>query len=468
MDLSVRSPSNFENIKYIELKEYNNLPFLRIASMDQFLSLVKQNNINTLFVYKYEKDRVKQLSDFIFLKDGYAFATNAYGFENIGDYLMGTELGFGGKSSNYRIQNERLVEPPYWGEQISDGFLFYNVMKLGYKDYSEFRSAYEGEFYENGVSVKEFRKVRELGFHSFSDYKGFKDSKLNNVEDYLAAKKLDIDDPETYRVYKELKSIRDKLDLDGFDQCIAYAVISANTSKILTVDSIVKMVEGIESKFTDDDYDELPRWFKTKYAQNRTYGYRTHLINSDKVVSDLSKNPIFLKMGRLNTLKTEFIKYLGVPLFIDGSNVAYNNSDKKDGSKPLAKYIRLVAEEAKEYNFSDIRIYNDANLEHLVQDIDVLVELKKEFKVEKVPGGTDADDFIIAFAKKNEGFIVTNDRFRDYIESHPDDKEFIRDHRISFMVDEDGTVVFNDDKRITNLPTISDTEIKSLFSLFRK
>lgn len=124
------------------------------------------------------------------------------------------------------------------------------------------------------------------------------------------------------------------------------------------------------------------------------------------------------------------------PLFIDGSNVAWNNGSKEKGDKPLIKNILTVAEAVTEKGFTDIWVFLDANLVYETEDKDLLTDLQNKFRIEKTPAGTDADSFIIEYAKKSNGYILSNDRFKDYIERHQDYADFINGHRITFMVNQ--------------------------------
>lgn len=125
------------------------------------------------------------------------------------------------------------------------------------------------------------------------------------------------------------------------------------------------------------------------------------------------------------------------PLFIDGSNVAWNYGSKEKGDKPLIKNILTAAEAATEKGFTDIWVFLDANLVYETEDKDLLTDLQNKFRIEKTPAGTDADSFIIEYAKKSNGYILSNDRFKDYIERHQDYADFINGHRVTFMVNQE-------------------------------
>ena len=82
------------------------------------------------------------------------------------------------------------------------------------------------------------------------------------------------------------------------------------------------------------------------------------------------------------------------PVFIDGSNVAWNGGSRERGDRPHLKNIEIVAEAALEKGFKEIWIFHDANLEYEADDNEILPKLQKKFNVQKTPAGTDADYFI--------------------------------------------------------------------------
>jgi hypothetical protein len=57
--------------------------------------------------------------------------------------------------------------------------------------------------------------------------------------------------------------------------------------------------------------------------------------------------------------------------------------------------------------------------------------------VRQAPAGTDADYFILSFARELNGCVVSNDRFRDRIKQFPE----IRDRVIRYMIVQDEVVL---------------------------
>ena len=93
---------------------------------------------------------------------------------------------------------------------------------------------------------------------------------------------------------------------------------------------------------------------------------------------------------------------------MDGSNVAH--SGEGDGAR-LANII-AVRDKLVEDGYEPL-IVVDAALRHQIDDQRGYEELVRQGAVKQAPAGTDADYFILAFAKELDAAIVSNDQFRD-------------------------------------------------------
>ena len=116
---------------------------------------------------------------------------------------------------------------------------------------------------------------------------------------------------------------------------------------------------------------------------------------------------------------------------VDGSNVAHSS----EGDKARLENIRLVCRKLQEEGFEPI-VVADAALRHQIDDRDEFERLVDEGKIRQAPAGTDADYFILAFARELEASIVSNDRFRDRLEAFPE----ARDQVIRYMIVADEVV----------------------------
>jgi len=118
-------------------------------------------------------------------------------------------------------------------------------------------------------------------------------------------------------------------------------------------------------------------------------------------------------------------------VLVDGSNVAHFT----EGDGPRLQNILLVMEELRSEGLQPL-IVADAALRHQIDDKAQYERLIESGVVHQAPAGTDADFFILSFAREKDARVLTNDRFRNVA------REFAkeRDRVIRFMI-VDGSVV---------------------------
>jgi hypothetical protein len=105
-------------------------------------------------------------------------------------------------------------------------------------------------------------------------------------------------------------------------------------------------------------------------------------------------------------------------VLVDGSNVAHST----EGEKPLVANLLAVRDKLKEEGFKPI-IMADAALRHQIDDQKVYEDMIETGSVRQAPAGTDADYFILSFARELGADIVSNDRFRDRLKQFPEARE---------------------------------------------
>lgn len=123
---------------------------------------------------------------------------------------------------------------------------------------------------------------------------------------------------------------------------------------------------------------------------------------------------------------------------VDGSNVAHSS----EGEKARLQNIRLICEKLLEEGLEPI-VVADAALRHQIDEREEYERLVEDGKIRQAPAGTDADYFILAFARELEASIVSNDRFRDRQEAFPE----ARDRVIRYMIVADEVVLERRTKR---------------------
>lgn len=119
-------------------------------------------------------------------------------------------------------------------------------------------------------------------------------------------------------------------------------------------------------------------------------------------------------------------------VLVDGSNVAY----AIEGEPPRVANIVAIRDKLREEGFDPI-VVADAALRHSIDDPQRYERLIDEGQVRQAPAGTDADYFILSFARELNASIVSNDRFRDRIKQFPEARERV----IRFMIVQDEVVL---------------------------
>jgi hypothetical protein len=114
-----------------------------------------------------------------------------------------------------------------------------------------------------------------------------------------------------------------------------------------------------------------------------------------------------------------------VVALVDGSNVAHFT----EGEKPRIANLLAVQAKLREEGFEPI-IMADAALRHQIDDQRRFEEMIESGAIKQAPAGTDADYFILSFARELNATVVSNDRFKDRMAQFPD----ARDRVIRFMI----------------------------------
>jgi Zc3h12a-like Ribonuclease NYN domain len=119
-------------------------------------------------------------------------------------------------------------------------------------------------------------------------------------------------------------------------------------------------------------------------------------------------------------------------VIIDGSNVAHST----EGEKAALENIRVVRAKLIEEGYEPV-VLADAALRHQIDDEPGFEQLVENGTIKQAPAGTDADYFILSFARELGANIVSNDRFKDRVQAFPEIKKRV----IRYMI-VNGEVVF--------------------------
>ena len=102
-------------------------------------------------------------------------------------------------------------------------------------------------------------------------------------------------------------------------------------------------------------------------------------------------------------------------VLVDGSNVAHSS----EGDRVRLANIIAVCDKLKEEGYEPL-VLVDAALRHQIDDRATYERMVDAGEIRQAPAGTDADYFILAFARELDASIVSNDRFRDRQKAFPD------------------------------------------------
>lgn len=95
-------------------------------------------------------------------------------------------------------------------------------------------------------------------------------------------------------------------------------------------------------------------------------------------------------------------------VLVDGSNVAHSS----EGEQAALADIVAVCDKLRGEGYEPVVVV-DAALRHQIDDRPGYERLVDEGHIRQAPAGTDADYFILSFARELDAAIVSNDRFRD-------------------------------------------------------
>jgi Zc3h12a-like ribonuclease protein len=125
-------------------------------------------------------------------------------------------------------------------------------------------------------------------------------------------------------------------------------------------------------------------------------------------------------------------------VLVDAANVAHAT----EGGEARLANIRLVQDKLREEGFEPL-VVADAALRHQIDERAEYERLIDDGLIHQAPAGTDADYFILSFAREMDARILTNDRFRDRAQEFPAE----RDRIIRFMIVGDEVVLERRNRR---------------------
>ena len=123
---------------------------------------------------------------------------------------------------------------------------------------------------------------------------------------------------------------------------------------------------------------------------------------------------------------------------IDGSNVAFEQ--RTSNNKPKLSNLIVLLETLKKLGIINLKIICDRSLFYCIDDRKRYSQLIKKGVIVESPEGTASDIFILQYAFQKNGYIVSNDKYREFHSIFK--KDWVESRRISFKIIDD-MVCFN-------------------------
>ncbi|MFO8018073.1 MAG: tetratricopeptide repeat protein [Promethearchaeia archaeon] len=185
-----------------------------------------------------------------------------------------------------------------------------------------------------------------------------------------------------------------------------------------------KAVEELKKSSNIKDLDHTPSDVQEEPNQGEGKYKISTLISSLSEEGDEKEDTVFISEKEYDLVDALFI--------VDGANIAYGDTRGENLAKfsNIEKLVKRLEELGVNY-----KIFTDRSLYYKIDDQDKFDKFVKEGKILEMPGGTEADYFILQYAQENNAFIISNDMFKEFYQIFG--RDWILDHRVSFKVIDD-------------------------------
>ncbi len=417
---------------------------IRLETLDAFIECAENYKIEKIWScyaplcnkFKYADgtslgfERIKPFPlIFFFAVNNVIYSAESQGYNLLHDYMAAKEMGFTGPESHILLDE---VLKKYRDMTVAS--LYYEAVKYGFRNFEEFDKSFRfyDEFKPASIYRKEIYISSERGFEKKKDWDIAKTKGFENGSDYYDAIELGIENECEYHDYKILSNERSKY---GFQEPFEFHIFH------------------IINRHMGERTIPIKEIFLTWKMESFYYGEEWYSIKNEEKTEDrlkmiLSTNQKFLYLGKIENEQKEFVLYRYDTIYVDGSNVAWNNQNKKKGGKPHSENIRIVVDSLREKGFRNVVAICDSNLERDIDDPEIYKELVNNKILTRVRKRTTADYWILKFRKDRDIFIVTNDFYREFRDSYKD----LESHLIKFHVNGKEAVFDDNIESITDKP----------------
>ena len=131
---------------------------------------------------------------------------------------------------------------------------------------------------------------------------------------------------------------------------------------------------------------------------------------------------------------------------VDISNVAWQNRNEDAGEKATLNNVLILLKALSALSFETVIGIADASLPHQIDEAERVEELRSVMELTLTPANQSADPHILEVARKRNAVIITNDKYREWIELDPWNQENVP--RVLFPYEIQGGEVVFDEKAI--------------------
>lgn len=341
-------------------------------------------------------------------------------------YQKAAKLGFVDNFDKFKDKVERnsaTLPTLFTPEKFDTAMKIYEfAISKGFKDYGDFDKAFFLGFSDQFT----YDEAKSKGFTYAEDYFAAVKMGFTSLKEFQEAKHMKISSKFEYDKYLQLKNASNN-GTRGFDEIQLLKALKSHESKKLPLKKIKELLAKAQEEYLveNEGVKALPEWYVQRLSTEENL---VLFLSSDKELKDFGvydKEGEYFEVSRIST----------DVIYLDGSNVAYNSSNREDRQKPKLKNIKAVAEELVKLRYKEIRVIADASLKHKLEDKNDLDDLKKLVKYMESPANTSADEFLLEILKKDKCYIISNDTFREWKIKDVWVAENIDKLRIPFMID---------------------------------
>jgi hypothetical protein len=222
-----------------------------------------------------------------------------------------------------------------------------------------------------------------------------------NKAEFSDAQKLGIGNKREFSAYQEYESYRKENNLSTHDEVLLHRYLRAHIAELNIKTVKLKNIIAMLTK-------ELPR--STWYIK----GLENYELFEKMIIAEKNAGEFYYNKD-LDVFQESPLIFSKTEIVLDGSNIAWNNGSSEHGDKPLIRNVILVTKDLLNKGFISIQIYFDANIEYVIEDKQLYKQLENTFNIKKVPSGEKADKYILDYAKENKTYVISNDRYLEYV-----------------------------------------------------